>query len=141
MRSGIAVLANLTSSSSPGVTTTTPVGGFRECTAITIVATIVGATGGPLDVIVDHSADGVDFYEYAHFAQAAAAAPAANYTYAPVLDGAIATVGKNLTATFVLPAGSVANGHWFDFLRVRFIAGASTSAGAAQLVSVMTERQ
>lgn len=137
-RSLVTVTADATSPASAIHQLTTGVGGFADFKTITIVATVQGGTGGTLDVMIEHSPDGgTSWYEYWHLPQLAAAAAAVTYTYGPALNDSPVLVGKNLTTTFVLGAGSVAGGHWFDMLRVRYVAGASTSAGAAQVIGVL----
>lgn len=111
------------------------VGGFSNYRAISFKAALLGATGGTLDVYVQHSADGTTYYDYVHFPQLAAAAAAVSYSYDPALNDSIVTVGSGTTP--VLAAGSVAGGHWMDYLRILFVAGASTSVGAAQVVKVL----
>lgn len=136
-RNLLSVTADATSPAAAGAATTTPVTGFSRFKTISFIATIQGATGGILDIIVEHSPDGTNWYEYIHFVTQTAALAAASYTYGPALNDSLVQVGKNLTTTYVLGSGSVAGSHWFDQLRVRYIAGASTSAGAAQLISVL----
>lgn len=124
-----------TSPAAPGTAATTAQGGFSDYEAITIVATITGATNGVLDVYVQHSPDGVTWYDYVHFAQLAAGASAVTYACNPALSNAIVTIGTGTSPA--LAAGTCAGGHWFDQLRVLYVAGASTSAGAAQTVKVL----
>lgn len=126
---------------------TTGVDGFSSYTAISFIATITGGTGGTLDAIIEHSPDGgTTWYEYVHLPQVAAAT-AASYTYGPALNDSIVTVGKNnlagdtLTTTMVLGNGAVAGSHWFDMLRVKYVAGASTTVGATQVVRVNCVRE
>ena len=124
-----------TSPVAAGTAAVAGVGGFSEYEAITIFATITGATGGALDVYVQHSPDGVTWYDFVHFAQASAAAPAVSYAVAPSLNNSIVAIGSGTTPA--LTAGGCAGGHWFDQLRVLYVAGSGTSAGAAQVVKVL----
>jgi hypothetical protein len=111
-------------------------GGFSKWRQLAFVATVTGATGGALDVYVQHSPDGVTWYDYIHFTQAAAAASAVTYFYSPTVDNdSIVAIGKNTTPA--LAANTAVGGPWFDQLRVLYVAGASTSAGAAQVVNVL----
>ena len=138
LRSLVSVTADATSPGSAVHQLTTGVPGFAAFKTITIIATVQGGTGGTLDVVVEHSPDGgTNWYEYWHLVQLAAAAAAVTYTYDPALNDSAVQVGKNLTTTTVLGSGSVAGGHWFDMMRVRYIAGASTSAGAEQNIAVL----
>lgn len=126
-----------TSPAAAGYVTSTPVAGFAKCQWITVLATIKGATGGTLDVILEHSPDGNDWYEFVHFAQLAAAAAETTISWEPGDGGQFIAVGKNKTTTTVLAAGASAGRLWFDRFRIRFVAGASTSAGAVQSVTVI----
>ncbi len=127
-----------TSPAAASTVANTAAGGFSRFQSLTFIATLAGGTGGTLDVYVQHSADNVTFYDYVHFAQLAAGAASVTYSYAPALNDTISTIGKNTTP--VLAAGTAAGGHPFDFLRVLYVAGASTSAGAAQSVKVLGVR-
>jgi hypothetical protein len=121
-----------------------PQGGYSKYEDITFLATLTGATGGTLDVYVQHSADGVDWYDYVHFSQLAPAAAAATYSYPPALNDNIVAVGKGTAGSagpLTLPPGTVAGGRCHDQLRTVFVAGASTSAGAAQVVNVLATRR
>ena len=135
----IDLLATGNEKTSPATATyavSTPVTGLGVFTAITIYADLLGATGGTLDIALETSPDGVNWYEYVRFANTAAAAAAKSFTYDPVLDGAIVNVGKNLTTTFVLAASTARGGHWGDQMRVRMVANASTTAGAVQSIKI-----
>lgn len=143
LRSLVSATADATGPASATYQVTTGVAGFSSFKAIAIVATITGGTGGALDVIVETSPNGgVDWYEYCHFTQVAAAT-AKTYIYSPALNGAMVNVGKNnlsgstLTTTMTLAAGSGVGGPWGDLLRLRYVAGASTSVGAIQAVAVL----
>ncbi len=138
----------LSAGTSPAAASTVAVagvGGFGTYEAITFVATITGATGGTIDVYIQHSPDNVTWYDYAHFPQSAGSAAAVSYSLSPALNNIIVTVGAPTAAastpTPAIAAGVCAGGHWFDFLRVVYVAGTSTSAGAAQVVKVLCTRQ
>lgn len=131
-----------TSPASATYSRSTSVTGFAQFEWIQIVATIQGATGGTLDIVVETAPPtGTDWFELCRFVQLAAGATAATYTVDPTPDGIIVARGKNLTTTFVLAAGSCVGGMWLDRLRVRMVGGTSTSAGAVQSVSVIGLRQ
>lgn len=130
-----------TSPAAAGHALSTPVLGFAQFEWIQIVATIQGATGGTLDMVVETSADGSTWLELCRFVQLTAGATAATYTVDPTPDGIIVARGKNLTTTFVIAAGSCVGGMWLDRIRVRMVAGSGTSAGAVQSVSVIGLRQ
>jgi hypothetical protein len=139
------VTADQTSPASNTYQVTTALSGFSAYSAIAFYATITGGTGGPLDVLIEHSPDGVDWYEYVHFTQVSAAA-VKTYVAAPAVNAASVNVGKNgldgsaQGTTMTLTAGTVAGGQWFDKMRVRYVAGTSTSAGATQVVRVLVNR-
>ncbi len=136
---------SLNAGTSPAAASTVAVaacGGFGTYDTLTFVATITGATGGALDVYIQHSPDGVTWYDYVHFTQASAAAGAVTYACNPALTNSIVTIGAPTTPAATTPtpalaAGLCAGGAWFDQLRVVYVAGVSTSAGAAQVVKVL----
>lgn len=117
---------------------TTPVNGFRHCSAITIISGIRGGAGGVLDVYIQDSPDGVRFYDYVHYTQLGAGAPLIVQAYSPnPFDNGIKTIGMD--AAPVLAANSVRGGHWYDQLRVLFVAGAGVAV-AAQDIRVLAVR-
>jgi hypothetical protein len=142
----ISLLTTGTDATSPTSATykvTTGVPGFADFKTITFIAKIIAPASGALDVLIEHSPDqGTSWYEYVHFTQVAAGATK-RYTYGPALNDSLVEVGENnlvgdlQTTTMTLGAGSVAGGHWFDMLRVRYVAGVGTSAGATQVVNVL----
>lgn len=108
--------------------------------ALTVVATLQGATGGTLDVYLqtNPSGDGSTWVDYAHFAQLAAAAPQSVKTFSVSLDAqnlTPTTVGTNLTPA--LAASTVVGGPWGRQMRCVCVAGASTSAGAPISISIL----
>jgi hypothetical protein len=117
----------------------TAVSGFMKYQTLTIIGALAGATGGTLDVIVETSTDGTDWYEMVRFTQLASggAAAVSRFNLSPTGGAATVVVGKNLTTTTGMVSGTSINGQWFDQLRVRYIAGTSTSAGAVQKVTVV----
>lgn len=113
-----------------------------DADALDISADLVGATGGTLDIYVQYSPDtGRNWYDLAHFPQLAAGAAAVKYRFGV---GLIATasapvvVGKNLSPA--LAASTVVQGPWGDRLRLVFVAGASTTAGAPVRVTIAAMR-
>jgi len=136
------------SGTSPNAASTvavTPVIGFGKFDAIKIEAELQGATGGTLDVYIQVSHDWHPilqtgkFVDYVHFTQLAAAASPIIYNVDPALTNSITVIGKNLVPA--LAAGTVAGGYWGDAMRLLFVAGASTSAGALQTVTVIGKRR
>jgi hypothetical protein len=110
--------------------------------ALTIYASLIGATGGTLDVYLQTSIDeGTTWDDYAHFTQLAAGAGAIKYKFAVSRAGQLlvpVAVGINLTPA--LAAGSVVGGEWGDRMRLVMVAGASTTAGAAVSVKISASR-
>lgn len=133
----LATGSEATSPAAQGYAVSTPVTGFDPYEAITVNATLTGATGGALNVLVETSPDGTNWYEMVHFPQIAAAAAAAQYSVSIQLDNTVVARGKNKTTTAALATGTAFGGQWYDRMRVRFIAGSGTSAGAAQAVEII----
>lgn len=129
------------SGTSPNAAATTAgksAGGLHKYNAIRVDATLTGATGGALDVYLQTSHDeGVSWNDFAHYAQLAGGAGVATYSFtaarsAPVTS--IVVTGRD--ATPALAANSVLGGEFGDRLRVLFVAGVGTSAGAGQTIYV-----
>ncbi|HEU4728396.1 MAG TPA: hypothetical protein VFT22_10915 [Kofleriaceae bacterium] len=116
--------------------------GMDDYDALVIVATLTGATGGPLDVYLQTSYDdGNHWVDYVHYAQVAAAAAAASkFTsvskYVQITN--FPTVGFD--GTPALAAATVVGGPWGRQMRAVLVAGALTTAGATQVVSVLGTR-
>src|SRR5262245_8828665 len=122
LRDLLGVTADQTSPASNTFQVTTGCGGFSQYKAIAFIADITGGTGGALDVIVEHSADGgTTWYEYVHFTQVLAATTK-SYVYDPALNDIMTNVGKNnaagstLGTAMTLAAGNSSGGQWFDML-------------------------
>ncbi len=112
--------------------------GLGNYDALDIVAELVGATGGTLDVYLQSSPDGgTTWFDYIHFPQLASAAAAVKYrvTVPTMGEAGITVIGKNTTP--VLAANTVVGGLWSDRLRALYVAGASTSAGAVVTISIL----
>jgi hypothetical protein len=96
---------------------------------VTVYLTTNGATGGTLNVTLQTSPDGTNWYDWFRSADIAAGASAAHWKICGALDNKVTQVGKN--GTPALAKGTVAAGSFGDQMRVVYEAGASTSAGAA----------
>lgn len=120
-----------------GATATTAVAGFKDCSAITIIATVAGGAGGVLDIYIQDSSDGVKFYDYWHITQRTAGQAAETLAYDPSPNDSVTTIGFDLTPA--LANGAVRGGHWFDQLRVLYVPGAGVAA-AAQNIRVLAVR-
>ncbi len=104
--------------------------------ALRIDAVLTGATGGTLDVYLQSSSDdGATWVDLWHSQSVVALAAAARslITIVPT-TGIVSTIGAG--ASPLLAANSVASTHWGSKLRTLFVAGAGTSAGAAQTIKV-----
>lgn len=125
------------SSTSPASATTTAgtavtgLGGYRS---MSVYAKLTGATGGTLDVYLQYSPDGgTTWVDYAHFPQISAGASAIYRVWnvsKSAQQTSLATVGTGTSPA--LSANSILGGDWGDRLRTVMVAGAGTSAGAAQ---------
>jgi hypothetical protein len=112
--------------------------------SIRVEATLLGAIGGVLDVYLQSCSDkdGTVWTDYAHYPQISAAAAAATYVFTAARSGQQLTMtaagtGAALTATPSLAANTVIGGEFGDRLRVVFVAGVGTSAGALQTIRVV----
>lgn len=105
---------------------------------IAIEADLLGATGGTLDVYLQRKIANDLWRDWAHFTQLAAGAAAVKYALRSSTDNTIRAVGGGSDASpgVALAANTCAGGHPGTELRVVFVAGASTSAGAAQTIRV-----
>jgi hypothetical protein len=128
-----------TSPASASTVAATPIAyGLDELDSITIIGELVGATGGTLDVYLQTSYDGTTYYDFAHFTQLADGGAAVKYAWhvSRVSERTtITTLGSGTTP--VLTAGVIMAGGWGNQMRVLFVAGAGTSAGAAQTVRIL----
>jgi hypothetical protein len=121
--------------------------GWDDFDQITVLAQLVGATGGTLDIYLQRNVATDVWVDWMHFPQLAAAAAAVKYhasalppaTAAPVVIGVSA---DDVTAgnAPVLAANTVCAGHPGNEIRVVAVAGASTSAGAAVDVRIVGTR-
>lgn len=121
------------------------IGGLHAYDWFAIDASLVGATGGTLDVYLqrqvalDAEVTGGVWADWLHFTQLAAGGAAVKYSLQSGIDKTISTVawGTDASAgTPVLSAASFVGGHPGQSLRCVAVAGASTSAGAAILIYV-----
>lgn len=118
----------------PGTTQPT---GLEVVDDLDIVAAIQGGTGGSLDLFLQTSPDNVTWTDYAHFAQLAAGAVLGVKTFATTRQAQTATmttVGQNLTP---LLAASTVVGSVARYMRLLAIAGAGTTAGAVQTITLV----
>lgn len=116
------------------------IGNLSEYKDVTVVSKLQGATGGTLDVYLQ-SWDGTDWVDWLHYTQLAALTPAASLVYVPdyPIAHALVTVGRNLTPA--LAVNSSVGGHPGEALRMLFVAGAGTSAGALQTMRILARNR
>lgn len=116
------------------------VGGLDLYERIGVVAELVGATGGALDIYIQSKIGDDKWVDVAHYPQLSSAAAAVKYAHQLAQSSPIAVtptvVGVSADdvtagAAPVLAANTVLPGHVGQQLRVVAVAGASTSAGAA----------
>lgn len=131
---------HLISDTSPAAASTAAgghIGMLQNYEALSIRATLTGPTGGTLDVYLQTSVDGTEWRDYAHFTQIAAAAAAVTIGFSVSRSGqqtSILTIGKDLTPA--LAANAVIGGDFGNQMRALYVAGAGTSAGAAQVIRI-----
>lgn len=125
-----------TSPAAPGTATFGPVTHLDKFETLAIAATLTGATGGTLDVYIQMTPDnGQTWVDIVHFAQVAAAAPAATFLVQMSRTTGAATIQS--TGDAKLAVGTALNGEWGDQLRAKFVAGTGTTAGAAQTIALV----
>jgi hypothetical protein len=125
-----------------GATSATRIGMFSTC-AVYVAAR--GATGGPLDIYIQtlfkqtNVSPGM-WVDVAHLPQQAAAGALTGYTFTLTRwssnAAAIFTPVNTVAGTPALAVNTIVPGILGYQLRVVFVAGASTSAGAAQTILV-----
>jgi len=111
----------------------TAISGLLDAETLTVIATLVGATGGVLDVYLQTSYDGgTTWVDFAHFPQLAAGAGSSVRVWHVVRklqQTTLTTVGSGSSPA--IAANTIVGGTWGDRIRAFYVAGASTSAGAA----------
>lgn len=117
--------------------------GLADYDWFTVDASLVGATGGTLDVylqrMVGDPATSTTWVDWLHFPQLAAGASAVRYTIdsRTIEEGPIA-VGSGTTP--VIAAGALTCAHPGNQVRALYVAGTSTSAGAAVSIVIQAWR-
>jgi hypothetical protein len=129
-----------TSPAAASTVVSTAVVGLDAFSKCVVYAKLAGATGGVLDVYLQSStAQGAagTWYDVAHWTQlTAAAAQAGSVVTLTRATQALTTVNV-ADATPVLAANTFLTGALGNALRVVYVAGASTSAGAAETISAI----
>lgn len=123
-------------SSAISVNSTCIIGGLHAFDAMQIVTVFEGATGGDLEIYlqVADDAESETWFDYAHWTVTAAAASSTKlYSVSRQKDRVTGiTIGMNNTPA--LATGTVLGGDFGAKARVRFVGGASTTAGKAQTI-------
>jgi hypothetical protein len=123
-----------TTPSTAGTATGDLVGGCKHFDWFTIDASIASPTGGTLDVYLQRLV-GSTWVDWLHLPQRAAGAAAIRYVIdSNSQEAGPVTVGSGTTPA--LAAGKFANCHPGDQVRALYVAGASTSAGAAVVITI-----
>lgn len=143
MRPKIITLTATSPASASTAASSTFAGDLSYFNALSFVATLQGATGGTLDVYLQTSFDdGVTWYDFAHYAQLAAGAAQSRILWHVNRSTAVTaptTIGTNTTPA--LAVSTINGGAWGDRIRLLFVAGAGTSVGASQSVSIIAQAQ
>jgi hypothetical protein len=118
-------------------------GPLDDWEGVDVIAEITGATGGTLNVYLQGTSDGgTSWYDMIAWPQAAAGA-AAKYYKSPLSLATTTSVpiqvGKNLVPALTGTV-TVVNGAWTDRVRLIFVAGSGTSAGAVVVVRLAPQR-
>jgi hypothetical protein len=104
--------------------------------SVEVEAELKGATGGTLGIFLQSSDDGVNWFDVIAFMSLAAAAPVSyirtSLSRYSTSSSSPVVVGKNLAPA--LAAGTSVQNGFGDRLRLVFVAGSGTTAGANQVV-------
>jgi hypothetical protein len=127
---------------SPATAITTvgaPLGRLHEFDYLVIDAVLIGGTGGALDVYIQREIGKEDsgiWADWIHFTQLPAATPATYTLTSDAASSGLLAVGIGTLAApgVALAAGAMTTGTPGGRVRFVFVAGAGTSAGAAQTV-------
>ena len=137
-----------TSPSSASTAAGTVLVGLGDFSTLIIHSQLVGATGGTLDVWLQTSVDGgTTWFDFLHYTQLAAGGGAVKRVHVLTRSANLVAQGAEgiTVGTGTSPAlsGTAANtmGSWGDRIRALYIAGASTSAGAAVVIDITGYKQ
>jgi hypothetical protein len=112
---------------------------FQRADRLVIDALLRGATGGTLDVYLQRKLGTDSWTDLCHFAQQAAAGAQKRYTCTITGDGATIVetgVGTDAAPGVALAVNTLVNVMPGDDVRIVFVAGAATSAGASQSITI-----
>jgi hypothetical protein len=109
--------------------------GLGRFGSLRIDALLVGATGGVLDIYLQRQVTANVWVDWCHFVQIAAGGAAARYSLKCSMTDSTTIVAANAGTDTVpavgLSAATFLGGHPGEGFRLVYVAGASTSAGAA----------
>lgn len=109
--------------------------GLDQYDWFTLDVTIQGAAGDTLDIYLQRDMGDGTWRDWIHLPQLAAAAAAASYTIdSKQTEDGLVTVGTGSSPA--LAAGKFSCTHPGEKVRVWFVPGASTSAGASQVIKL-----
>lgn len=139
-------ISETTPSSASTAAGTTIIKGLGDFSTLVVTAALVGATGGVLDVYLQTSHDGgTTWYDLMHFTQLTAGNAAVKKVQVLSRNSGTALTTSDITVgvgtTPALAANSNAGGSWGDRIRALYVAGASTSAGAAITIDITGYKQ
>lgn len=118
----------------------TVLAGLADYQAFRIDAALVGATGGTLDVYLQRKVKDNVWADWLHYTQLASGGAAVKWTAVagvPVLSTTLTStfgIGNDASPSVALAANTFTGGHPGSAIRPVYVAGASTSAGAAVLI-------
>ncbi len=116
------------------------IAGLKDFEFFRLDAELVGATGGTLDVYLQRKITDNKWADWVHFTQLGAGGAAVKWTLLagnPTLSTAITGsygIGTDAAPTVALAANTFTGGHPGEAIRAVYVAGGSTSAGAAVLI-------
>jgi hypothetical protein len=117
--------------------------GLEDFGTIAAYLTLRGATGGILTVTIQGTFDGVKWFDWFRTLDIAALAAASTIKVVATTEGTSTTVvgtGTASAATPLLEKGTVVPGHPGRKLRAVFEAGAGTTLGASQEITIVGSR-
>jgi hypothetical protein len=134
------IISDTTPASASTAVSAVTAGGLDDFDWFTVDAQLVGATGGTLDVYLqrqvalDAEVTGGVWADWLHFPQLSSGAGAVKYSAITGSSTTITVVGNATDASGATPAlaaNTFVGGHPGNKLRAVYVAGTSTSAGAA----------
>ena len=140
----IAFTSPATGDGSTPVVETPTIDGLDAYDWFTVVGILTGATGDTLDVYLQCEVAYNVWVDWIHFPQIADGASAARYVFdSRMSPSSVTTIGGGTAAApgVALAASTIAFAHPGKKIRAVTLAGASTSAGAAQQIYVMKWKQ